>query len=140
MLTRGDALIIVIVLACSLALAGMIYAAQYHAGGGQREAVVTLGGAEIARFPLAEDEGESVQPFSFVYNAKEYTGQLLFAGARVRLLRLPEEISPLPIHANMGWISQPRQVIVCLPIELVVRIEEAGDVAASARPVDAVTW
>ncbi len=45
----------------------------------------------------------------------------------VRLHRLPEEIVPLSIHADMGWISETYQMIISLPIRMYVSLEADED-------------
>ena len=39
------------------------------------------------------------------------------------LHRLPEDIVPLSIHKDMGWISESYQMIIALPVKMYVAIE-----------------
>lgn len=93
-------------------------------GNGEREAVVTLRGEDIYRFPIDPSAEEEI-PFDFVVDGETYTGVLEMRDGAVRLQRLPREILPLPIHHDMGWIRHSYEVIVALPIQMTVTIEAA---------------
>ncbi|KAB3530899.1 NusG domain II-containing protein [Alkaliphilus serpentinus] len=86
--------------------------------------VLNLDNEVIYRFPLTESSESEFIDFPFNFGGKEYIGKLEIKDGRVRLHRLSEEISPLSIHADMGWISETYQVIVSLPVKLYITIEE----------------
>ena len=88
-----------------------------------KDVVVTLDKQEIYRFDLENNSKLKKMEFDFTVDQTEYQGILKMKKGRVKLERLSENISPLPIHANMGWISKPHQMIVCLPVKLAVTIE-----------------
>lgn len=92
-----------------------------------KEVVVYLDGYEIHRFPLVESPESEFIEFPFEINGKEYTGKLEMKDGYVRLHRLPEEISPLSIHADMGWIRESYQMIVSLPIKMYIAVEDATE-------------
>ena len=46
---------------------------------------------------------------------------------KVMLHRLPEDIVPLSIHEDMGWISKPYEMIVALPVEMTISIEGSSE-------------
>lgn len=123
MMTLGDIILIILILVLS---AGATLAIPWilAGGDGDSEVVVTLRGEDIHRFPLIES-GQQEIPFDFEVEGREYTGVLEMEDGAVRLQRLPEEILPLGIHRDMGWISRSYEVIVALPIQMTVTIERA---------------
>ncbi|MBM7615132.1 NusG domain II-containing protein [Alkaliphilus hydrothermalis] len=104
-------------------------------GTGDKEVVVNLDGKAIHRFPLVDSQIPEIIDFDFKFNNKNYTGRLEMKDGQVRLHRLSEEISPLSIHADMGWISEPHQMIVSLPVKMVITIESAEE-----APFDAISY
>lgn len=89
---------------------------------GAKEIVIEKDGQEIYRKSMKEEEEYSVS-FPFSHDGKDYEGNLIVRDGAVRLERLPEEIVPLPIHENMGWISNTHEIIVALPIKMVITVE-----------------
>ncbi|SCY87343.1 NusG domain II-containing protein [Alkaliphilus peptidifermentans] len=87
--------------------------------------IVNLNGEVIYRFPLTESEESEFIVFPFEFGGKEYEGTLELKDGRVMLHRLSEEITPLSIHTDMGWISESYHVIIALPIKLFITVEEA---------------
>ncbi|MCD5410066.1 MAG: NusG domain II-containing protein [Clostridiales bacterium] len=85
--------------------------------------VVNISGNEIHRFHLVEERELQLQEFTFVVDGAEYSAVLEIKDGRTRLRRLPGNIVPLSIHSDIGWISEPHQMIVALPIKLVITIE-----------------
>jgi len=83
--------------------------------------VVEKDGVEIFSHPLDGDEAKKIS-FPFEHNGKAYEGELEIKEGRVMLHRLPEEIVPLSIHEDMGWISESYEIIVALPIRLIIKI------------------
>lgn len=83
--------------------------------------IVEKDGVEIFSHPLDADEVKRVS-FPFEHNGKTYEGELEISEGSVMLHRLPEEIVPLSIHEDMGWISESYEIIVALPIRLIIKI------------------
>ena len=121
MMTPWDVILIIIIVVGSVA-ATLAIPWLLADGDGDAEVVVTLRGEAIYRFPLLESGSEEI-PFDFEVEGKQYTGVLEMQDGAVRLQRLPDEILPLGIHEDMGWISSSYEVIVALPIQMVVTIE-----------------
>lgn len=121
---KGDILLIITILTLSIFSIFMIpkFLTTPEEG---KEVVVFLDGEEIHRFPLEESPESKYIDFPFEIKSKEYTGRLEMKDGYVRLHRLSEEISPLSIHADMGWISESYQMIVSLPIRMYITIEDA---------------
>ena len=94
---------------------------------GEKTIVVTMDGEELHRFPM-EDRGEPYYiDFPFTVGGEEYTGRLEVDGGAVRLHRLPEEVVPLAIHRDMGWISESYQMIIALPVRMYIKLEVDED-------------
>lgn len=89
--------------------------------------VVTMDGEEIHRFPMEDRGAPYFIDFPFEYGGKTYTGRLEVDDGAVRLHRLPEEIVPLSIHADMGWIRESYQMIVSLPVRMYISLEAQED-------------
>lgn len=122
-MTRGDKILIAAILVLSIISLFTIPMLLNKPIDG-KHIVVNLNSEVIYRFPLTDNEESEFIEFPFKFNDKEYIGKLEVKDGRVRLLRLSEEISPLSIHADMGWISETYQVIISLPVKLFITIEE----------------
>lgn len=96
----------------------------YNEPVGQKDVVVTIAGEEVFRTPLPES-GTAVVPFPIAHEKGDFEGFLEISDGAVRLQRLPEEIVPLAIHADMGWIRYGYESIIALPIKLFVSIESS---------------
>ena len=83
--------------------------------------VVEKDGVEIFSHPLDIGDAKKIS-FPFEHNGEIYEGELEIKEGSVMLHRLPEEIVPLSIHEDMGWISESYEIIVALPIRLVIKI------------------
>ncbi len=97
-------------------------------GQGRREAVVTVDRQEVFRREIPRDHQEQHQ-FTFTVKGQEYEGTLTLDRGEVFLHRLQRDIVPLPIHRDMGPISQTYQTIAAVPARLLVRIESLGEEA-----------
>lgn len=121
-LTVADKVAIISIVLCSLIL--IILTPHLVASSqGNKDVVVTLENQEIYRYSLLSNQQLKRFKFSFEVEGESYQGVLKMKNGRVKLERLSQDISPLPIHAEMGWISKPHQMIVCLPVKLTVTIE-----------------
>ena len=122
LLTTADRVVIIFILLSSIFL--IIITPHLAARGeGEKDVVVTLADREIYRRRLRDSSQLKRVKFNFNYQGTTYQGVLRIKNNRVKLERLNKDISPLAIHAEMGWISEPHQMIVCLPIQLTVTIE-----------------
>lgn len=122
LLTTADRVVIILILLSSIFL--IIITPHLAARGeGEKDVVVTLADREIYRRRLRDSSQLKRVKFNFNYQGTTYQGVLRIKNNRVKLERLNKDISPLAIHAEMGWISEPHQMIVCLPIQLTVTIE-----------------
>ncbi len=121
-MTKADIILIVLVFVLSLVSIFTIpkFLTPNDKG---REVVVYLDGDPIHRFPLVNTSDSQFIEFPFEIEGKEYTGKLEMKDGQVRLHRLSKEISPLSVHADMGWIGEPYQLIVSLPIKMYITIE-----------------
>ena len=122
LLTVADKTAIIAIILCSLVL---IFVTPHFVAGarGNKDVVVTLADQEIYRYNLVTNQQLERVKFDFEFKGENYQGVLRIKNGKVKLERLSQDISPLPIHAEMGWISKPYQMIVCLPVKLTVTIE-----------------
>ncbi|AOY75586.1 hypothetical protein BJL90_06575 [Clostridium formicaceticum] len=125
-MTKADVVLIIMVFILSIVSIFTI-PKLLTSGENGKMIVVYLDGEVIHRFPLEEHEESEFIEFPFTVNNVEYTGRLETKDGYVRLHRLPDEISPLSIHADMGWIREPYQMIVSLPIKMYIAIEETEE-------------
>ncbi len=136
LMTRADKVVVIFILMISI---GMIILTPNIIvdANDNKQVVITLEDKELYRYHLEENIKEKRINFSFEIKEKKYQGTLRMKEGRVRLERLSEDISPLPIHAEMGWISEPYQMILCMPIKLAVTIESKN---AENSKVDGVSY
>ncbi|MDV5973789.1 hypothetical protein FMV2238Y02_10900 [Streptococcus canis] len=80
-------------------------------------AVVKINGKVADEFPLkkgGEHQEKTYYPQKGHYNIIEIDGEQI---------RVKEDNSPDQIAVRTGWISQPGQVSVCLPHQLIIEIQ-----------------
>mgnify|MGYP000926777012 CR=1 FL=1 len=121
-MTKADLVLIIIIFILSIASIFTI-PKLLTANDNAKEIVVHLEGEVIHRFPLVETPESQFIEFPFEIRGTEYTGKLEVKEGYVRLHRLSEKISPLSIHADMGWIREPYEMIVSLPIKMYITVE-----------------
>lgn len=126
----GDIILIILVALLSLGALFAIPLLLGEANGVEKEIVVTMDGDEIHRFPMPQASELELIEFPLEVEGTTYTAVLEAQDGAVRLQRLPDEISPLSIHADMGWIREPYQMIVSLPIRLYISLEYTDEEAA----------
>jgi hypothetical protein len=137
-MTLADKISVGLIIVISLGLIGLTPQITANETA-NKEVVVTLDDKEIYEYPLEDTDQEKNIKFDFTVEGKDYQGVLRMKEGRVKLERLSEDISPLPIHANMGWISKPHQMIVCMPIKLSVTIR-GGNSNKSEEGIDVKTY
>lgn len=131
--TKGDKILIVVILLLNSfpLFIPMIRAESSIA----KTITVNVDGKVIEEFPLQEEKQSKILDFSFSFDGKTYNGKLETKDGQVRLHRLPKEISPKSIHADMGWISKENQMIVALPVKMIISVR--GEVDES---VDSIAY
>ncbi|WP_342481942.1 NusG domain II-containing protein [Paenibacillus sp. FSL L8-0340] len=111
----GDFVIIVLV----LLVAGSIYGVKWmnnrneHYAQGDLKAVITVNGKEYKTVSLTKEEQIIEMKTKFGHNilkVYDYGIQMTYSDA------------PLPIALEMGFISRPRQQIICIPARLMVEV------------------
>lgn len=135
----GDIVLIILVALLSLGALFAIPLLLGEANGEGKEIVVTMDGQEIHRFLMPQSSELELIEFPLEVEGTTYTAVLEVQDGAVRLRRLPDEISPLSIHADMGWISEPYQMIVSLPIRLYISLEYTGE-DAHPPEIDTVVY
>lgn len=125
-MTRADKILIFFVLVSSIASIFAIPKLLTNADSA-KQVVVNVAGEEIARFALINTPESEFKEIPFEVNEKEYKARFEMKNGKVMLHRLPEDIVPLSIHQDMGWISESYQMIVALPVKMHVAIENTVD-------------
>lgn len=82
-------------------------------------AIVKINGQIVDELPLQEGQHQETTyyPNPGQYNIVEVDGTSI---------RVREDNSPDQIAVNTGWISKPGQILVCLPHQLVIEIQQRG--------------
>lgn len=126
-MTKADKILIAFILIASIA---SIFAIPklLTDGGSEKQVVVNIDNKEVARFELVDSPESEFKEIPFEVSGKEYTARFEMKDGKVMLHRLPEEILPLSIHKDMGWISESYQMIVALPIKMYVTVEGSAKV------------
>ena len=125
-MTRADKLLLAGLLSISLLSMAALYGRfSLLSGSGQSaRAVITVKGEVIRKIKL-----ESGTRSSFVVEGQVGPSTVEVEGKRVRMLEAP---CAGGICVKQNWIGRPGQSIVCIPGQILVRIE-------GAAPLDAVT-
>lgn len=121
-MTKADKILIIFVLVGSIAGIFAIPKLLTNANSA-KQVVVNVAGEEIARFALINTPESEFKEIPFKINEKEYKARFEMKNGKVMLHRLPEDIVPLSIHRDIGWISESYQMIVALPVKMYVAIE-----------------
>ncbi len=121
MLTKGDKILILLILIINTLPLLIPVIAQDNAD--SKTIVINVDGQIIDTFELENSKDTQLIDFDFIHENKTYNGKLETKDGRVRLLRLPKEITPQAIHSDMGWIDRPNQMIVALPVKLIITVE-----------------
>jgi len=89
--------------------------------GAELVAVVTIGREVVDRFPLVEGGPH----FTVLYTSDDGLrgNQYNIIEVDGDRIRVKEDNSPDQIAVNTGWISRPGQTSICLPHQLMIRIE-----------------
>ncbi|MNB82090.1 hypothetical protein D3C75_288920 [compost metagenome] len=128
---RGDFIIIVLV----LLLAGGIYGVKWldvrgeHYEQGDLQAVITINGKAYQTVTLTKEEQTLDIQTKYGHNilkVYDYGIQMTYSDA------------PLPIALDMGFISRPKQQIICIPARLMVEVVNPGSSIDNDDELDAV--
>ncbi len=121
-MTRADKILVFLILVISItsifAIPKLLTSAD-----SEKQVVVNIAGEEVARFELINSPQSQFKEIPFQVNNKEYKARFEIKNGKIMLHRLPDDIVPLSIHKDMGWISESYQMIVALPIKMHVVIE-----------------
>ncbi|MCK8817980.1 NusG domain II-containing protein [Natroniella sulfidigena] len=138
-MTVADKVVVVLVILISLSMLVLTPKVITKEVDGSKDVVVTMDNEEVYRHELLETEELERVEFDFSFEGEKYQGVLLMQDGEVRLDRLSSEISPLPIHHEMGWISESYEMIVSMPIKMVVTVETVQE-TETEEDIDAMTF
>lgn len=124
LLTRNDKILIAALVAAALLSALPVLGAAAKSDPGSR-AVVTVSGRRQAAVPLSVDRTLGIRTKSGIQT-------LQVSGGRIRVT---DAACPRRICRHSGWISRSGEELVCVPGEMVVRIDggDTGGVDAVSR-------
>ena len=111
--TKYDALVVLTVLLLAVALGARVWFAPAQNGA---EIVVSVGGAEVERLPLADAKRD--------YTNNGYTIHVVVTAESVRV---DHADCPTQDCVHTGAISRAGQSIVCLPARIAIALEGAAD-------------
>ncbi|MCK8825576.1 NusG domain II-containing protein [Fuchsiella alkaliacetigena] len=137
LLTLADKVLIIVILLAGLSLMLITPRLITDRTGADKYVVVTIEEEEVYRHRLVDNEELEKIDFDFTVEGEKYQGVLKMKNGRVRLDRLNREISPLPIHYEMGWISESYESIISLPVRMIVTIETVQE---EEQDIDAVNF
>lgn len=126
-MTRGDKFLLAGLLLLSLLSMAALYSrfSPFSGSAETIQAVVSVRGTVVRRIPLPV-----VTPSSFVVQGRVGPSTVEIDGGRVRM-----QVAPCAgrICVNQGWIRKPGQSIVCIPGEILIRIEGTSLLDAVTR-------
>ena len=135
-LTRGDKILILLILIISSL---PLLALKDRNSMDQKQIVVNIDGNIVQKFNINEGDESEYHKFYIIKEGKEYEAKLETKQGKVRLLRLSEEIAPLSIHADTGWIEKSHQMIVALPAKLIITVEDSNN-GLSEEDIDIISY
>ncbi len=135
-LTRGDKILILLILIISSL---PLLALRDGQSIDKRQIVVNIDGEMVHKFKLNQEEESVYHTFYITKEGKAYEARLETKKGKVRLLRLPEEVAPLSIHSDTGWIDKSYQMIVALPAKLTIIIEDSSAIK-SEQDIDIISY
>ncbi len=125
-MTKGDKLLLAVLLLFSTLSTGLLYSrfSSFSRSSSALQAVISVHGDVVrtVSLPVATRTALTVQ-------GRVGPSIVEIEGSRVRMREAP---CPGRICINQGWVGQPGQSIVCMPGEILIRIE-------GASPLDGVT-
>lgn len=123
-ITVGDIFVAILILAAFLISMGFFW---LNPGSSDEdiEAVIEIHGEIVDRVELPpEGETKEVEvPLKDV----DYEAVVELEHDRARIQRMPEDICPLGICADTGWVSREGEAIVCVPNRLIIHLEGLED-------------
>lgn len=126
-MTRGDKLLLAGLLLLSLLAMATLYSRFSPFSGSAQavQAVISVQGTVIRRIPLLPESRST-----FVVQGRLGPSTIEVQGGRVRMQEAP---CAGRICVNQGWIRHPGQSVVCIPGEILIRIEGAAALDAVTR-------
>ncbi|TCD46240.1 NusG domain II-containing protein [Streptococcus sp. X16XC17] len=98
------------------------FTANQTPSGSQLVAVVKINGEIVDKWSLDPQHSKN-QEVTYYPNEGQYNIVQIKDGA----IRVREDNSPDQIAVNTGWISKKGQILVCLPHQLIIEIQERGN-------------
>lgn len=112
-----DIAVIVILLCCGVASIFYLHR-RYSSAAGSLVAEILIAGEAISTHSLRAGDPEKF--ITLKLPRGEGTAQI--KEGRIRVLPMPDDVCPLHICSNTGWIKRPDQIIACVPNKLIITI------------------
>ncbi|WP_151736156.1 NusG domain II-containing protein ['Paenibacillus yunnanensis' Narsing Rao et al. 2020] len=130
-LKRGDIVLILVVLLAAAAFYGVKWLNERneHFTQGELQAVISINGKTYQTVPLTKEEQIIDIKTKFGHNTLkvyDYGIEMTYSDA------------PLPIALDMGFISRPKQQIICIPARLMVEVVNPDPSPDDKDALDAV--
>ncbi|WP_150266863.1 NusG domain II-containing protein [Paenibacillus tepidiphilus] len=130
-LKRGDIVLILVVLLAAASFYGVKWLKERneHFTQGELQAVISINGKTYQTVPLTKEEQVIDIKTKYGHNilkVYDYGIEMTYSDA------------PLPIALDMGFISRPRQQIICIPARLMVEVINPAAPVNDPDALDAV--
>ena len=129
----SDIALIVILLCCGVV--SIFYLRnRYTSASNALTARIQIAGELVSTHSLGRGEPERLFPLQLPRGE----GTVQIREGKVRILPMPDEVCPLHICSNTGWIDRPDQFIACVPNKLIITIHTSQPTEPDS--IDAVTY
>lgn len=128
---KGDIIIILIILILSIIVSISIKAIDGITSN-DKYAVVKVKGEVVKKIKINRTQNET-----HTFNFNMSSGMIEIKNGKIRLQRMSRQLCPRGICSNTGWISTSYQMIVCLPNNITVEIEEAEEIT---NEIDSIAY
>jgi hypothetical protein len=112
----GDKILLIVLVLIVVGSGTMLWKSRQSSG--EKTAIISVNGVEVRRINLSKVQ----EPFTFKVEPK--SGEYNVIAVEPGRIRVIEASCPNQIDVRQGWISDSSMSIVCVPNQLVIRIEE----------------
>lgn len=113
------------ILICTLTIISVgwiVFTMFFYSNEGNKTIEIIVDGNLVEKLFLTEED-ENIYNFQFGEN----TGYIEIKNGAVRMLEMDREICPESICSKTGWIKEVYETIVCLPNNIIVKVNGSND-------------